>query len=40
MKTNVRMYSFQYKVFAVSYYSFKFPDIFERRLALLVFMYK
>ena len=35
MKTNVRIYSFQYMVFTIFYHSFNTPDFFyERKLGL------
>ena len=38
MKTNVRIYSFQYMVFTIFYHSFNTPDVLCRRLGLCVFM--
>ena len=38
MKTNVRIYSFQYTVFTIFYHSFNTPDVLERRLGICVFM--
>ena len=38
MKTNVRIYSFQYMVFTIFYHSFNTPDVLCRRLGLCVFI--
>ena len=38
MKTNVRIYSFQYMVFTIFYHSFNTPDVYGRGLGLCVFM--
>ena len=38
MKTNVRVYSFQYMVFTIFYNSLNTPDFYERRLGRCVSM--
>ena len=38
MKTNMRIYSFQYIVLTIFYHSFNTPDVYERRFGLFVFM--
>ena len=34
MKTNVRLYSFQYMVFTIFYHSFSTPDVLEEAWSL------